>query len=137
MKTMKDAMKAHKAAGGYFFDPDTMRFWESQVYDRTWEPLTGLFITSEGGPLADDGIMYAVRQMDTVGFKHIATYGRYDTLEEAEAALRLRSIHDSRHGMSEARCGSCGGLLTRAEVEYCEDAAELMCGVCLAGMRGV
>ena len=48
--TIRHMMKANRAAGHHFFDPDTMKFWQSRVEPDIYEcPTNGLigFVTSE------------------------------------------------------------------------------------------
>lgn len=84
--TIDEIIAANKANGGHFFDEDTMRFFDSRVYDRTYGTF---FVTSEKGPHGPRA--YTVRQampdgsVDTVG-----KFMGYETRADAEReAARL------------------------------------------------
>jgi NADPH-dependent ferric siderophore reductase len=61
MKTLEDAKQRNEETGHYFFSPDTMRFFKSQVET----PLLGgeYFVTSERAP-HDTSRRYTLRQID-------------------------------------------------------------------------
>lgn len=83
---MSGAIKAHKKAGGHFFDKDTMECFSSQIFHDTYEPKTGMFITSE---ITWDERDYAVRRIHLDNPKRIDRVGeRQPTLQAAQAVLR-------------------------------------------------
>src|SRR5699024_12599733 len=84
-KTMRSAIKAHEAAGGYFFSQGALDFFTSQIHHDTYQPETGLFITSEIMGLDDDvPRTYAVRRIDLDNPARVDSMdGRYDTLQQA------------------------------------------------------
>lgn len=84
-KTMRGAIKAHEAAGGYFFSQGALDFFTSQIHHDTYQPETGLFITSEIMGLDDDvPRTYAVRRIDLDNPARVDSMdGRYDTLQQA------------------------------------------------------
>ena len=89
-RSMSGAIKAHKKAGGHFFDKDTMECFSSQIFHDTYEPKTGMFITSE--IMGDEGVdprTYAVRCIDLDNPKSIENIGESQpTLQAAQAVLR-------------------------------------------------
>lgn len=89
-KNMQQAIKAHEAAGGYFFSQGALDFFTSKTLDNTYDPKTGLFITSEiMGLERDEPMTFAVRQIDLERPNLVTTIGgRFETLEGAVAALR-------------------------------------------------
>lgn len=83
---MSGAIKAHKKAGGLFFNKDTMECFSSQIFHDTYEPKTGMFITSE---IIWDERDYVVRCIDLDNPKSIEIIGeRQPTLQAAQAVLR-------------------------------------------------
>ena len=83
---MSGAIKAHKKAGGHFFDKDTMECFSSQIFHDTYEPKTGMFITSE---ITWDEREYTVRCIHLDDPKRIDRVGeRQPTLQAAQAVLR-------------------------------------------------
>ena len=80
--------------GGYWFSPDTMRFFKSRIHDVYQVPNAGgwAFITSEKGPTGVRA--YTVRTMNDAGkigdggggFQGYATLGRARTGLKAYAA---------------------------------------------------
>ena len=78
---------AKEGKSPYFFSPDTMKFFNSEVYQdikRTRQPEGFLFITSEKFPNSQRH--YQVRHITPDG--SISYYGeRFETLEEAKILL--------------------------------------------------
>jgi len=63
--TMADIKAANKAAGKFFFERDTMRFFKSRACRAVYQGPGGVFfVTSEQGPTADDKRRYTVRQFN-------------------------------------------------------------------------
>lgn len=88
---MQEAIKAHEGAGGYFFSQGALDFFTSNIYGETYQPETGLFITSESiGDGKDAPHVYAVRCVALDNPKEVKTFeGRYGTLREAQDRLEL------------------------------------------------
>lgn len=88
-KTMRGAIKAHEAAGGYFFSKGALDFFTGRIHHDSYQPETGLFITSEVMGLDDDvPRTYAVRRICLDNPIRISSLGeRHDTLQQAQAAL--------------------------------------------------
>lgn len=83
---MSGAIKAHKKAGGHFFDKDAMECFSSQIFHDTYEPKTGMFITSE---IVWDERDYVVRCINLDNPKSVENIGeRQPTLQAAQAVLR-------------------------------------------------
>lgn len=61
--TMQDAINAHEKAGGFFFSPGAMEFFDSAIEHDTFDPATGYFITTEvcPGPV---GRHWRIRRID-------------------------------------------------------------------------
>jgi len=93
-KTMQEAIKAHEAAGGYFFSQGALDFFTSRILHNTYDPETGLFITSEVmGLERDEPMTFAVRQIDLGRPNVVTTIGdRHETLEGAVEALRVEAM---------------------------------------------
>lgn len=86
---MSGAIKAHKSAGGHFFDKDTMECFSSQIHHDTYEPKTGMFITSEIMGFEDEPRTYMVRRINLDNPKSVDNIGeRQPTLQAAQAVLR-------------------------------------------------
>ena len=86
---MSGAIKAHKNAGGHFFDKDTMAFFSSQILHDSYEPKTGMFITSEIMGFGDEPRTYMVRCINLDNPKCIDNVGEWQpTLQAAQAVLR-------------------------------------------------
>ena len=85
-----DRIKArNKAAGQHFFDPDTLAFFNSIVYDDVI--YNTLFITSELGNWPGARREYTIRRAIKHG-ERIETVGgfqRFDTFDEAKTAATL------------------------------------------------
>ena len=88
-KTMRGAIKAHEAAGGYFFSQGALDFFTGQIHHDTYQPETGLFITSEIMGLDDDvPRTYAVRHIYLNNPIRIESMPeRYETLQQARDSL--------------------------------------------------
>lgn len=88
-KTMRGAIKAHEAAGGYFFSKGALDFFTGRIHHDTYQPETGLFITSEVMGLDDDvPRTYAVRRIYLNNPIRIESMPeRFETLQQAQAAL--------------------------------------------------
>ena len=85
-KTLADFKRAHKAAGGHFFDRGAMRFFESRIESGLLRG--GYFITSEA---YGDGTprFYQVRQIDESDLRNVETIGdHHETREDAMDAVR-------------------------------------------------
>lgn len=78
IKTMQDAINAHEQAGGYFFSPGAMEFFDSAIEHDTFDPATGYFITTEVYP-GTVGRHWRIRRMD------LAHPGDIDSLEDMYA----------------------------------------------------
>lgn len=89
-RSMSGAIKAHKKAGGHFFDNNTMECFSSQIHRDSYEPKTGMFITSEiFGDEDIDPRTYAVRRINLDNPKSIDNVGeRQPTLQAAQAVMR-------------------------------------------------
>lgn len=83
---MSGAIKAHKNAGGHFFESDVMATFSSRIHRDSYEPKTGMFITSE---VMENDRDYAVRRIHLDDPKRIDRVGeRQPTLQAAQAVLR-------------------------------------------------
>lgn len=88
-RSMSGAIKAHKAADGHFFDRDVIRFFGTRIHSETYEPSTGMFITSDILGLFEQED-YRIRRIRLKDPKRVDTIGNpYPTLKEAKAALRV------------------------------------------------
>jgi len=77
---------AKEGKSPYFFSPDTMRFFNSKVYQDVRKAPNGwLFITSE--VFGNDSRHYAIRFIDFKG--SIKTIEKYHTLKDAEEHLNF------------------------------------------------
>lgn len=87
--TITQIKKANKAAGFYFFEPDTMRFLGSRVSGDVFEGPGGVFfVTSELPPYCPRA--YTVRKFDPAT-GDIDTFGQllgFPTLASAKVAAR-------------------------------------------------
>ena len=93
-KTLADFKRAHKAAGGHFFDRGAMRFFESRIESGLLKG--GYFITSErfasisyDADIEIPSRMFHVRKIDEewpLGIDRIGDH--YETREDAMDAVR-------------------------------------------------
>ena len=93
-RTMAEIRAANRAAGYYFFERDTMRFFDSRIETRGNAIGGRFFITSEqfhGSNNFHGPRLFTVREakpsgdIDTVG-----KFQAYTTIEAARAAARAR-----------------------------------------------
>jgi len=77
---------AKEGKSPYFFSPDTMKFFNSKVYQDVRKVEKGyLFLTSE--VFGNDPRHYAVRFIDSEG--SIKTIEKYHTLKDAKEHLKF------------------------------------------------
>ena len=86
MHSMADIRRANKAAGRFWFSPDTLRFFKSRIGDTVYEGPGGVFFVSSEkpphGPRA-----HTVRQFDPET-KSVATVGPFCTSSSYSARGR-------------------------------------------------
>lgn len=86
MRTIDDIKDANKAAGLFYFEPDTMRFFKSRVLDFVAEGPGGVFfVTSEKNESRPR--LYSVREFNPTS-ADITTHGQFqehDTAAQARA----------------------------------------------------
>lgn len=80
--TIGEIRAANKAAGQFFFSPDTMRFFDSRVESAVYGGR--YFITSEQGPHGRR--RYTIRHASPNG--HIRTVGGFGAWESSASAQR-------------------------------------------------
>lgn len=86
-KTMSDVKAKNKEIGHFFFDPDTMKFWDSKVESTLYKGT--YFITSEKHATEGKPRQFSIRQVLRTG--EIITVGRgreYSSLESARDAVK-------------------------------------------------
>lgn len=80
-------VEANKAAGLYFFEPDTMRFFSSRIQKGYSGDGGVFFTTSEKPPYAPRA--YSVRRLRANGsIKTVGEFCGYDTLAEAREVAK-------------------------------------------------
>lgn len=86
-KSMKQLVAG---ARGYFFDPQTMKYWDSTVYPQVRTGDTGwFFVTSEAQFYEHWPRLYKVRKIDewgnvtTIGESHMTFEGALEAATEA------------------------------------------------------
>jgi len=86
MKTIEDAKQRNEETGHYFFSPDTMRFFRSQV--ETSLLKGNYFVTSELAPY-DKKRKYTLREIDwdSGDINTIGKFYSHDSVDDAEEAL--------------------------------------------------
>ena len=73
----------NRAKGFHFFDPSTMRFFNSRIHDQVYGG--NVFVTSEKGP--DDVRRYTVRRMTETGrINMVGDFQQYASRSGAHAA---------------------------------------------------
>jgi hypothetical protein len=77
----------NKDKGFHWFDKETLHFFRSRI--SNWDPISGLFITSESGPFGQGPRAYTVRLADfTTGQVHtIGEFQAYSSIKRAKTAL--------------------------------------------------
>lgn len=93
MMTIAKITKALKAAGGHFFDADTMAFFSSRVVDRVWYGADGVyfFVTSEQfipSRGAAHARRYTVRKWSEAEPSSIETIGDFQRYGAEDAARK-------------------------------------------------
>lgn len=83
---IKEAIKLNKKSGSYFFNPETMRFWDSKIETDLIEDK--YFITSEKTANGKDR-KFTIREFngDYSIINDIGEFLEHSTLSDAEAAL--------------------------------------------------
>jgi hypothetical protein len=83
--------------GGFWFDPDTMRFWKTRLYDQVWtdyglgaEDAVHYFVSSEAGGFGNFGRLYSVRSYRprTGAINTVGEFQAYPTLARARTAAK-------------------------------------------------
>jgi len=88
-----DIRRANKRAGLYFFESDTMRFFDCRVHSRVYRG--GFFVTSEKGP--DGWRRFTVRQAKGDGsISTIGEFQQYGTRADAHDAAHTFSLISGR-----------------------------------------
>lgn len=89
MKTIKEAKAISKANGQHFFDPQSMRFFNSKIESELIEGR--YFITSERYDL-DSPKLYTIRQISDKGqiLDDLGEFQEFATLENALVELGRR-----------------------------------------------
>lgn len=84
---MQEAIKVHEAAGLYFFNERTMRFFNSRIVSS--HVLANWFVTGERLGYNDEE-RFTVRHIDwdTGSITTVGEYQQYDTADEAMAEVR-------------------------------------------------
>jgi len=86
-RTIAEVRAANKAAGQYFFERATMRFFRSIVESGLYAGR--YFVTSERGPHDDSPRRYSVREAEPDGgIETCGDFQEYLTIEDARAAAR-------------------------------------------------
>ena len=95
--TMADIRRNNKEAGYYFFDKDSMRFWDSRIETGLYKDNT--FITSELDYVRkfDAKRMYTIRRAVDGGIKieTIGYFGQFETLEDAKIGRKNYEVYGS------------------------------------------
>jgi hypothetical protein len=86
---------ANEAAGKLFFDPETLKFWQSRVSSKIWPVADGAyFVTSER--VGDGPRRYSVRFIGDDG--NVSTIGDFrGHATMAEAQMHARGAADAHH----------------------------------------
>ena len=84
-RTMRQIREANKAAGRFWFEPSTLRFFQSRISVRIYAGR--LFVTSEKGP--DMVRRYNIRAaLDNAHIETVGDFQGYVTSREAHAEAR-------------------------------------------------
>lgn len=94
MKTINEIKAANKAAGFFYFEPDTMRFFDSRVESPVYPDEKGgaYFVTSEQfhGSQGSEPRFWTVRHCNSAGAISTARgfdYQEFDTSEDVHEML--------------------------------------------------
>ena len=84
--TLIEFKEFNKEQGYHYFEPDTMRFFDSKI--EQWDS-TDYFVTSEKTGFESTNRKYSIRKanFETGNVKTIGTFFQYDTIDEAELEL--------------------------------------------------
>lgn len=103
MTTITEIKRANKAGGQFFFEPDSMRFFDSHVHPEVFEGAGDvLFITSEqfhGSDGRSNPRKYTIRRFHpaTGGVTSASEFQAFASLFDARAAAE-ESIKEVSHG---------------------------------------
>ena len=99
LHTIDQAKRAVRAAGGHWFDPETLRYFGSRISSTVYSVPGGcLFVSSEHTGFARLGRAYSVRYVSDAGqVETVGEFLQYQTRNAAHAAARreqarLRSL---------------------------------------------
>lgn len=90
-RTIEDIQRRNRAAGFYFFEPATMRFFSSRVQSSIYVAKDGraYFVTSERGTWPGARRLYTVRVAELSGdINTVGEFQGYQTGRAAHAAAR-------------------------------------------------
>lgn len=87
LKTMTEIKAANKAAGLYWFSPDTIAFFKTTLHDVFPLPDGALFISGETNP--SDETRYSIRRAYDNGNVETVEHFAFTTAEDAAKAASL------------------------------------------------
>jgi hypothetical protein len=86
---IRDIQRANKQSGHFFFEPESLRFFDSRIGRKVYEGPGGVYFTTserfkplEGTPLAR---RYTVRQFDP-STSQVSTVGKFQDYPDAHGA---------------------------------------------------
>lgn len=90
-KSMNDIVAANNRAGQVWFNQDTMRFWETELYAEVWPTDLGtFFVTSDRD--AFDGRSFSVRFCDARGRVATIQFQEHAKLSAAKSAAKVLAV---------------------------------------------
>lgn len=95
LNTIEEIKQANKDAGGYFFSPDTMRFFCSRVSRKVYPVADGAFFVTSERYDNNSPRLYSVR--------FAWTNGDTETVSEFQQYKTSKAAHRAAAGMAAAR----------------------------------
>jgi len=93
-KTIEDVKAADKAAGRFFFEPHSMRFWGARVSSRIHPVANGAYFVTSETDIEGNDRRYSVR--------FINESGKISTVGEFRQHAALRQAHAVAKGLADA-----------------------------------
>jgi len=122
-KTIEDVKAANGAAGQFFFEPHSMRFWGARVSSRIHPVANGAYFVTSETDIEGNDRRYSVRFINESG--KISTVGEFlqhATLRQAHAVAKGLADATGRDGYSDYGtiwvCVCC--MLSHANGECCD-----------------
>lgn len=102
--TITEMKVANRNVGHYWFDKDTMKFWNSKVVSSLYEAHEAVYFVSSERQRETWPAMFTVRKFNKVT-SHVETVGRfqqYESIDKARSAAKRAALKNERKDENEA-----------------------------------